>query len=91
MTHHSSRIKAAPAGSSTTTLKVKKIGNSVGLILPKDLLARLDLKEGDTLHITEAPERELRLTPFDDKHAKAMTIAREMFRDYADTFKALAK
>jgi putative addiction module antidote len=73
------------------TLKVKKIGNSVGLILPKDLLARLQLKEGDTLHVLEAPDRELRLSPYDANHDKAMQIAREIFRDYADTLKALAK
>jgi putative addiction module antidote len=73
------------------TLQVRKIGNSVGLILPKELLARLKLKEGDTLHIVEQTERGLKLSPYDPKHAKAMEIARRAFRTYADTFKALAK
>ena len=73
------------------TLQVRKIGNSVGLILPKELLARLKLKEGDTLHIVEQTERGLKLSPYDPKHAKAMEIARRAFRNYADTFKALAK
>jgi putative addiction module antidote len=72
-------------------LQVRKIGNSVGLILPKELLARLRLKEGDTLHVVEQTERGLKLSPYDPKHAKAMEIARRAFRDYADTFKALAK
>jgi putative addiction module antidote len=72
-------------------LQIRKIGNSVGLILPKDLLARLKLKEGDTLHIVEQTERGLKLSPYDPKHAKAMEIARRAFRTYADTFKALAK
>ncbi|HEY0566741.1 MAG TPA: AbrB/MazE/SpoVT family DNA-binding domain-containing protein [Xanthobacteraceae bacterium] len=75
----------------TATLQVRKIGNSVGLILPKELLARLKLKEGDTLHIVEQTERGLKLSPYDPKHAKAMEIARRAFRNYADTFKALAK
>jgi putative addiction module antidote len=72
-------------------LQVKKIGNSLGLILPRDLLARLKLKEGDNLHVVELTERGLKLTPYDPKHAKAMDIARRAFRKYADTFKALAQ
>lgn len=72
-------------------LQIRKIGNSVGLILPKELLARLKLKEGDVLHVVEQTERGLKLTPYDPKHAKAMEIARRAFRNYADTFKALAK
>lgn len=72
-------------------LQVRKIGNSVGLILPKDLLARLKLKEGDVLHVVEQTERGLKLTPYDPKHTKAMEIARRAMKTYADTFKALAK
>jgi putative addiction module antidote len=72
-------------------LQVRKIGNSTGLILPKELLQRLRLKEGDSLHVVEQSERGLKLSPYDPKHAKAMEIARRAFRDYADTFKALAK
>ncbi len=72
-------------------LQIRKIGNSVGVILPKELLARLRLKEGDKLHIVEQTERGLKLSPYDPHHAKAMEIARRAFRDYADTFKALAK
>jgi putative addiction module antidote len=72
-------------------LQVKRIGNSLGLILPKELLARLKLKEGDKLHVIEQTERGLKLSPYDPKHAKAMEIARRSFRKYADTYKALAK
>lgn len=72
-------------------LQVRKIGNSVGVIFPKELLARLRLKEGDRLHVIEQTERGLKLSPYDPHHAKAMEIARRAFRDYADTFKALAK
>lgn len=72
-------------------LQIKKIGNSVGLIFPKDLLARLKLKEGDKLHIVEQTERGIKLSPYDPKHAKAMEIARRSFRKYADTYKTLAK
>src|SRR5712692_3560194 len=72
-------------------LQIKRIGNSVGLILPKELLARLKLKEGDKLHIVEQTERGIKLSPYDPKHAQAMEIARRSFRKYADTYKALAK
>ncbi len=72
-------------------LQVKKIGNSLGLILPKELMARLKLKEGDKLHIVEQTERGFKLSPYDPKHAEAMEIARRSFRKYADTYKALAK
>jgi putative addiction module antidote len=72
-------------------LQVRRIGNSLGLILPKELLARLNLQEGDKLHIVGQPERGLKLTPYNPKHAEAMEIARRSFRKYADTYKALAK
>jgi putative addiction module antidote len=72
-------------------LPVKKIGNSVGLILPKELLARLKLKEGDKLYVVEQTERGIKLSPYNPKHAKAMEIARRSFRKYADTYKALAE
>jgi putative addiction module antidote len=72
-------------------LQIKKIGNSLGLILPKDLLARLKLAEGDKLYVVEQTERGIRLSPYDPKHAKAMSIARRSFKKYADTYKALAK
>ncbi|MGL4444884.1 MAG: AbrB/MazE/SpoVT family DNA-binding domain-containing protein, partial [Alsobacter sp.] len=44
---------ARPPG--TVTLQVRKIGNSIGVILPKELLARLKLQEGDVLHVVEEP------------------------------------
>jgi len=72
-------------------LQIKKIGNSLGFILPKELAARLKLKEGDKLHVIEQTERGIKLSPYDPKHAKAMELARRSFRKYADTYKALAK
>ena len=72
-------------------LQVKKIGNSTGLILPKELLARLKLAEGDKLHVVEQTERGFKLTPYDPKHAEGMAIARRSFRRYADAYRALAK
>jgi putative addiction module antidote len=72
-------------------IQIKRIGNSLGLILSKDVLSRLKLKEGDKLHIVEQTERGIKLSPYNPKHAKAMEIARRSFSVYADTYKALAK
>lgn len=72
-------------------VQVRKIGNSVGVILPKEILARLKLQVGDKLHVIEQTERGLKLSPYDPVHAKGMEIARRAFSRYADTFKALAK
>ncbi len=73
------------------SLQIRKIGNSVGLILPKDLLARLHLKEGDKLSIVEQTDHSFKLTPHDPVHAQAMAIAREVMDEYKDTFRELAK
>lgn len=72
-------------------IQVRKIGNSLGLILSKDMLARLRLKEGDKLHVVEQTDRGVKFSPYDPKHAKAMAIARRSFSNYAETYKALAK
>ncbi len=72
-------------------IQIRKIGNSLGLILSKDLLVRLSLKEGDKLHVIEQTDRGLKLSPYDPNHAKAMELARKAFRDYSNTFKTLAK
>jgi putative addiction module antidote len=72
-------------------IQIKKIGNSLGLILSKDMLSRLKLKEGDKLHIVEQTERGIKLSPYDPKHARTMEIARKIMHEYRDTFAALAK
>ena len=74
-----------------TALQIRKIGNSVGVILPKELLARLKLKEGDKFYPVEQPDGSLRLSPFNPKHAQTMEIARKVMHEYRDTFAALAK
>lgn len=72
-------------------LQIRKIGNSLGLIIPKELLARLNLKDGDRLHVVEQPERGVSLSPYDPAHARGMEIARKAFKTYANTFRELAK
>jgi putative addiction module antidote len=72
-------------------LEIKKIGNSTGLILPKELLADLNLTQGDWVHVSRTADRGLRVSPYDPDHAEALEAAREVMREYRDTFKALAK
>ena len=75
----------------TAALQICKIGDSIGLILPDELLSRLNLKEGDVLHPVQQPDGGLLLTPHKSKHARAMDIARKAMHEYRDTFTALAK
>ncbi|MEQ1719011.1 MAG: AbrB/MazE/SpoVT family DNA-binding domain-containing protein [Hyphomicrobium sp.] len=72
-------------------LEIKKIGNSTGLILPKELLARLGLQQGDHVFVSEGPDKSLSVTTYDPHHEKVMEIGREVFREYREAFKALAK
>jgi putative addiction module antidote len=71
-------------------LKLTQIGNSVGVILPKEVLARLKLSKGDTLHVTETPDG-IALTPYDPNFEEQVELGREFMREYRDTFRALAK
>ncbi|MBC7733405.1 MAG: AbrB/MazE/SpoVT family DNA-binding domain-containing protein [Bacteriovorax sp.] len=71
-------------------LKLTQIGNSVGVILPKEVLARLKLSKGDTLHVTETPDG-IALTPYDPGFKEQVELGREFMREYRDTFRALAK
>ena len=72
-------------------LEIKKIGNSTGLILPKELLARLGLEQGDEVFVTELPDRSINLAVYNPQHDRVMQIGREVFKEYRETFKALAK
>ena len=73
-----------------TALKLTQIGNSVGVILPKDVLARLKLEKGDTLFVTDAVNGVL-LTPYDPALDEQLEAGREFMREYRDTFHQLAK
>lgn len=71
-------------------LKITKVGNSVGVILPKELLARLRVGLGDTLHLTEAPDG-VRLTAHNPDFADTMAIAEDVMRKDRNVLRALAK
>jgi len=72
------------------TLKLTQIGNSVGVVLPKEALAALQVGKGDSVYLTESPEG-FQLTPYDPTMEDQLKLGREFMRDFRDTFHALAK
>ena len=72
-------------------LEVKKIGNSTGLILPKELITKLNLQQGQWLHVTESADGGVRLTHYDPEFDRTMAIVDEIMDEYKDTLRALAK
>ena len=71
-------------------LKLRKIGNSVGLVLPKEALAQLNAQEGDTITLTDAKDG-LRLTTGNADFIKSMAIFEDLSRRYRNTLRELAK
>lgn len=71
-------------------LKITTIGNSAGVILPKELLARLHLEKGDELHALEIPGG-IHLTNYDPKFAAQMKVAEQVMRDDRDVLRKLAQ
>lgn len=70
-------------------LKVTKVGHTIGVILPKELLARLRLEKGDALYATELPDG-IKLTPFDSKLAEQMEVAERIMRKDRNLLRKLA-
>ena len=72
-------------------IEIKKIGNSDGLLLPRELMQRLDLKRGQELHITELAGGGFQAMPYDPDFEKTMEMADQVMDKYKDTLAALAK
>jgi putative addiction module antidote len=74
----------------TRKLKLTAIGNSTGVILPKDLLEKLRVDRGDELMVLETPDG-IRLTPYDPEFAAQMEIAEDIMREDRDLLRKLAE
>ena len=74
-----------------TTLKIRQIGNSLGVVLPKDVLVRLNVKESDRLFLVEAPDGSFRITPYDPEFEAQMRAAREGMGEYRNALRELAR
>jgi putative addiction module antidote len=72
-------------------LKVRKIGNSLGVVLPKDVINRLHTKNGEPLFLIEAPDGSYRLTSYDPAFEKKMAKAEDIISRYHNTLHILAK
>lgn len=72
-------------------LKVRKVGNSLSVTLPKDAAARLKVRAGDSLYLTEGPEGGYLITPYDPGFERKMEKAEEIMSRYRNTLRALAK
>jgi putative addiction module antidote len=73
-----------------TPLKITKIGNSAGVVLPKELLARLRVGPGDLLYATEAPDG-VRLTASDPEFEAQIAVAEGIMRKDREILRVLAK
>jgi putative addiction module antidote len=74
-----------------TELKIRKFGNSLGVVLPKEVINRLRTQEGGPLFLIEAPGGSYRLTPYDPAFEKKMTKAEDIIHRYRNTLNALPR
>ena len=72
-------------------LKVRRIGNSLGVVLPKEAVNRLDADDGDRLFLIEAPDGAYQLTPYDPSFQKKMKKTEEIIGRYRNTLHVLSK
>jgi putative addiction module antidote len=70
--------------------KVRRIGGSIGFIIPKSIADEMAIKEGDELYVTSSPDGII-FTPYDPDFATAMDDAREFMRSHRNAFRELAK
>ena len=73
-----------------SVLKVTTVGNSVGVILPKEILERLRVKKGDSLYAIET-KNGIELTAYNPEFARQVEIAERVMREDRDALRKLAK
>jgi putative addiction module antidote len=72
-------------------LKVRRIGNSLGVVLPKEVINRLQAKDGEALFLMEGPDGSYRLSPYDPTFEKKMKKAQDIISRYRNTLHVLSK
>ena len=72
-------------------LKLRKVGNSVGVVLPKEALARLNADDGDAVYLTETTDGGFRITANNPEFARKLKVAENLSRRYRHALKELAK
>jgi putative addiction module antidote len=71
-------------------LKLRKVGNSVAMIVPKQVRQKMGVKEGDAVYLTETPDG-YRISPYDPEFSRQMKIARKVQAKHRDALHELAK
>jgi putative addiction module antidote len=72
-------------------LKVRKFGNSLGVVLPKEVIQRLRTSEGEHILLVEAPDGAYQIAPADEEFEKKMSRAHDIMSRYRKTLRVLAK
>jgi putative addiction module antidote len=72
------------------TAKIISVGNSAGIILPKEILARLNVSKGDTIYLNETPTG-FQISPYDQEFDAKLEVAERVIRRYRDALKKLAE
>lgn len=72
-------------------LKLRKIGNSLGVVLPREALATLKATEGDVIYLTDSPDGGFRVTPLNEEFANQFKEAERIMREDRDVLRELAK
>lgn len=72
-------------------LKVRKFGNSLGVVLPKEVINRLRTSDGEPLFLIEAPDGSYTLTPYDPTFEEKMATAEDIISRYRNTLHVLSK
>ncbi|MGH9362028.1 MAG: AbrB/MazE/SpoVT family DNA-binding domain-containing protein [Thermoanaerobaculia bacterium] len=71
-------------------LKITTVGNSAGVVLPKEVLARLKVQKGDVLYLVETPSG-YNLTPYDEAFVRQVRAAERVLKDQRDVLRELAR
>ena len=72
-------------------LKLTAVGTSTGVVIPKEMLTRMNVGKGDVLYAVEEPDGGFRITPYDPGFAEKMEKADEIMRRYRNTLRILAQ
>ena len=71
-------------------LKLTSVGTSTGVVIPKEMMARMNMEKGEVLHVSETPDGYL-LTPYDPEVAEQIKHARQVMKEHREALRALAK
>jgi putative addiction module antidote len=73
-----------------TAVKVTTVGNSVGIVLPREVLNQLRVEKGDTLYVTETPDG-VKLSPYSEEFAARMEVFKKVMRENREALRMLAE